>query len=44
MNSYTMESTFYAPYNPKTFKKKNNVEDDQQIKSEDLLIIGHDFC
>lgn len=28
MNSYTLESTFYAAYNPKTFKKKRDVEDD----------------
>jgi hypothetical protein len=28
LNSYTLESTFYAPYNSKTFKKKRDVEDD----------------
>ncbi len=45
INSYTLESTFYAPYNPKTtFKKKRDVEDDQQIKAEDLRTIGSDLC
>lgn len=28
LNSYTLESTFYAPYNAKTFKKKRDVEDE----------------
>jgi len=37
INSYTMESTFYAPFNGKNFKKKTNVEDALQIKSSDLL-------
>jgi hypothetical protein len=40
LNSYTLESTFYAPYNSKTFKRKRDVEDDLQIKPEDLRIIG----
>jgi hypothetical protein len=44
LNSYTLESTFYAPYNSKTFKKKHNVDEELQIKSEDLLNIGSDFC
>ena len=44
LNSYTLESTFYAPYNVKTFKKKRDVEDDQMIKAEDLKCIGSDLC
>lgn len=28
VNSYTLESTFYAPYDPKTFKKKINVDEE----------------
>ena len=38
LNSYTIESTFYAPYNPKipNLKKKKDIEDDLQIKAEDL--------
>jgi hypothetical protein len=43
MNSYTLESTFYAPYSTKTFKKKINVEEDLQVKGEDLVIAGIDF-
>ena len=44
VNSYTLESTFYSFYHPKISKKKYNIEDDQQIKEEDLLGIGNDFC
>ena len=40
LNSYTLESTFYAPYNAKTFKKKRDVEDELMIKAEDLRQIG----
>ena len=29
INSYTLESTFYAPYSKETFKKKRDVENDQ---------------
>jgi hypothetical protein len=36
LNSYTIESTFYAPYNPKTFKKKWGVEDELMVKAEDM--------
>ena len=36
LNSYTLESTFYALFN-KQFKKKYNVDDDLQIKASDLL-------
>jgi hypothetical protein len=36
LNSYTLESTFYAPYNSKTFKKKRDVEDEMMIKQEDM--------
>lgn len=28
MNSYTLESTFYAPYSSKTFKKRTNVDEE----------------
>jgi hypothetical protein len=46
LNSYTIESTFYAAYNPKipTLKKKRDIEEDLQIKAEDLKQIGHDLC
>lgn len=44
LNSYTLESTFYAPYNPKTQKKKTPVEDELQIRAEDLMQVGADFC
>lgn len=44
LNSYTLESTFYAPFNAKTFKKKRDVEDDLMIKAEDLRTIGQDLC
>ena len=45
LNSYTMESTFYSCYNQKMGqKKKVNVEDDGQIKVEELVQIGYDFC
>ena len=43
LNSYTLESTFYAPYN-KTFKKKINVDEDLQIKAEELVLVGSDMC
>lgn len=42
--SYTLESTYYAMYNAKNFKKKRDVEPDMQIKSEDLQLIGGDLC
>ena len=45
LNSYTIESTFYSCYNPRMGqKKKVNVEDDAQIKIEELYQIGNDFC
>lgn len=43
LNSYTLESTFYAPYNAKTFKKKRDVEDEFMIKQEDMKQIGVDL-
>eukprot|EP00347_Sterkiella_histriomuscorum_P001857 403370413 len=43
MNSYTLESTFYAPLN-KQFKKKQSVDEEFQIKSEDLVNVGIDLC
>lgn len=44
LNSYTLESTFYAMYNKDNFKKKRDVESDQQIKGEDLILVGADLC
>lgn len=44
LNSYTLESTFYASFNPKTQKKKAPVEEELQIKAEDLIGVGSDFC
>ena len=45
LNSYTIESTFYSHYNPRMGqKKKVNVEDELQVKSDELLTIGSDFC
>ena len=35
--SYTLESSFYAPYNTTTQKKKREVEDELQMKAEDML-------
>ena len=43
-NSYTLESTFYAPLNQKTQRKKRDVEDELQIKAEDMILVGADFC
>ena len=46
LNSYTIESTFYAAYNPKipNLKKKRDIEEEMQIKAEDLKLIGNDLC
>ena len=48
LNSYTLESTFYAAFNPKNqylqSQKKKPIEDDQQVKSGELITVGHDFC
>ena len=45
LNSYTIESTFYSCYNPRIgCRRKVNVEDDQQVKVEELITIGSDFC
>lgn len=45
LNSYTIEATFYSYYNPRLGqRKKVNVEDEFQIKAEELLEIGNDFC
>lgn len=45
LNSYTIESTFYSYYNPRMGRgKKVNVEDDLQVKVEELVAIGWDFC
>ena len=48
INSYTLESTFYAAFNPKNqylqSQKRKPVEDDQQVKSSELIQVGYDFC
>jgi hypothetical protein len=45
LNSYTIESTFYSHYHPRVGqKKKVNVEDELQVKVEELVEIGNDFC
>ena len=48
LNSYTLESTFYAPFNPKNqylqSQKRKPVEDDQQVKGSELIQVGYDFC
>ncbi len=36
LNSYTLESTFYAPFNNEV-KKKKYVDDENHIKAEDLV-------
>lgn len=48
INSYTLESTFYAAFNPKNqylqSQKRKPVEDDQQLKSSELIQVAYDFC
>lgn len=44
LNSYTLESTFYAMYNKENFKRKRDVENEFQIKGEDLTQVGADLC
>jgi len=44
LNSYTLESTFFASVVNKPPKKKKDVEEEQQIKAEDLKSIGFDLC
>ncbi|TNV87611.1 hypothetical protein FGO68_gene5364 [Halteria grandinella] len=44
LNSYTLESTFYAMYNKENFRKKRDVENEQQIRGEDLIQVGADLC
>ncbi len=43
LNSYTLEATFYAPYDKDKFKKKFNLDIEGHIKSEDLVQVGQDF-
>jgi hypothetical protein len=43
LNSYTLEATFYAPYDKDRFKKKINLDEDAHIKSEDLVLVGQDL-
>lgn len=44
LNSYTLESTFFASVNKQASKKKKEIEEEQQIKAEDLKSIGTDLC
>lgn len=45
INSYTLESTFFAPYNrDMPYRRKRDPEEDFQVKGEDLLQIGSDLC
>jgi hypothetical protein len=52
LNSYTLESTFFAFVNKQagggpaatTKKKRDIVEEDQQIKADELKSIGSDLC
>ena len=43
LNSYTLEATFYAPYDKDRYKKKVNLNEDDHIKSEDLVQVGQDM-
>ena len=43
INSYTLESTFYAPYNS-VIKKKKDVDAESHIKAEELVQVGSDLC
>ena len=43
INSYTLESTFYAPYN-NHFKKKKDVDVENHVKADDLVQVGSDLC
>jgi hypothetical protein len=43
LNSYTLESTFFASVVNKPPKKKKDAEE-EQIKGEDLKTIGFDLC
>jgi hypothetical protein len=43
INSYTLESTFYAPYNSH-FKKKKDVDAENHVKADDLVQVGSDLC
>jgi hypothetical protein len=36
LNSYTLESTFYAPYDGDRFKKKVNLHEREHIRADDL--------
>jgi hypothetical protein len=36
-NSYTLESTFYAMYNKEYFRRKRDVDDELQVKCEELV-------
>ena len=45
INSYTLEATFYAAFNPKNqylqSQKRKPVEDDQQVKGSELITVGY---
>ena len=44
LNSYTLESTFYGVVPQKSNKKKIFIEDEAQIKAEELVSVGMEFC
>ena len=48
INSYTLESTFYAAFNSKNqylmSQKRKPTDEDQQVKSQELVQVGSDFC
>jgi len=47
INSYTLESTFYASCNRNTYlmsQKRKPTEEDQQVKGSELVQVGSDFC
>lgn len=45
INSYTLESTFYAGYHyyRNGQVKKRNIDPEQQVKGQDLVDLGSDF-
>lgn len=43
LNSYTLESTFYAPLYPRTMGRRQ-VKEEDQIKACELVDVGADFC
>lgn len=44
LNSYTLESTFYAMQNKDVYQRRRELDGDYQVRAEDLLMIGNDLC